>query len=78
MMSAKVSKERKKSAENKFSKKLNTALITTQNFPYINSIEGSNYMSYRQTFSALIIIVSAAHAALFSKIKSGAHECALF
>ena len=31
-----------------------------------------------QTFSALIIIVSAAHVALFSKIKSGAHDSALF
>ena len=32
MMSATVSKERKKSAENKFSKKLNTALIKILNF----------------------------------------------
>ena len=48
MMSAEVSKERKMSAESKFSKKLNTALIKTQNFPYINSIEASNYMSHRQ------------------------------
>ena len=34
--------------------------------------------SVNQTFSALIIFVSAAHAALFSKIKSGAHDGALF
>ena len=47
MMSAKVSKERKNSAENKVSKKLNTALIKTQNFPYIDSVEVSNYMSNR-------------------------------
>ena len=43
MMSAKVSKERRK----QFKNKINTALIKTQNFPYINSIEASNYTSYQ-------------------------------
>ena len=45
MMSAEVSKERKKSAENKFSKKLNRTLIKILNFPFINSIKTSNYIS---------------------------------
>ena len=35
-------------------------------------------ISYTQTFSALMIFVSAAHVALFSKNMSGAHVCAHF
>ena len=47
MMSAEVSKVRNKSAENKLSKKLNTALIKILNFPFISSIKASNYISCR-------------------------------